>query len=221
MKTCSVILPLVMGLLGMELANGVEPKVAGADGVSEVEPKLPGSTRSLGEYLPNTVWDLKGGGIFRFRGDGSMVMPWHDFQWKSTSARTAEMFTSDWRFKIIFSEDMKTLEVPGRWEGAQVRRIGSPVDDKQVREILTAGIWTRTTPMGKLYFTFDKRGKLLVNEPGNVWDKWDVSHGLIVLRGKREGNNFIEEYVISSSKPPASLKMVGTDSGPKFEQTGK
>lgn len=51
------------------------PVAAQKEPAEEQQEKLPGSTKSLGEYLANTVWDLEGGKVFRFRGDGTMVMP--------------------------------------------------------------------------------------------------------------------------------------------------
>jgi hypothetical protein len=180
------------------------------------EPKLPGSTRALGEYLPNTVWELKRGGIFRFRGDGTMVMPWHDFQWKTTGPRTAQMFTKDWRWEIKFSEDMKTLEVPGRYNATQVRRLMSAVSDKRLEEILPASPWERIAKDGTYGVIFAKHGKMMENKG---WTSWEIHGGLLIMKGTREGKAIREEYIMKEDKKPYTLSLAGgNDSSPKLIQ---
>jgi len=207
----------VSGIAALLLALSLAPVHAlpTAGDKAATETKLPGSARQLSEYLANTVWDLKGGGVFRFRGDGTMVMPWHDFKWKTTGPRTAEMFTNEWNFKVNFSEDLKNVTVPDRWEGTQVRRITSAVDDKKLQEMLSTGSWNR----GDKNLTFDKHGKLLSADTEISWKTWEAHHGLVILKGIRDGKPMQEDYSLpADSKPLTLVRVDGKDNDPKVVQ---
>lgn len=212
-------LPVLLLTLSLAPALPLHALPAAGDKGTAAEPKLPGSTRQLSEYLPNTVWDLKGGGVFRFRGDGTMVMPWHDFKWKATGPRTAEMFTPDWNFKVNFSEDMKSVTVPDRWEGQMVRRVSSVMDDKKLDALLTTGSWSRGTGDAGQALTFDKHGKLLSTDTETAWKTWEVHQGLVILKGQRDGKPMQEEYTLPADTKPLTLKNVnGKDNDPKLTQ---
>lgn len=205
--TCFIAVGLICGL-GVQ--GQTESKI-------QEEPKLPGSTRGLQEYLANTVWDLKGGGIFRFRGDSTMVMPWHEFSWKATGNRTAVMFTHDWHWDIKFSQDMKTLEVPGRYEGKQVKRLISAVNDKRLEEILTTNKWSHAAKENSYIISFSAHGKVMDTEKG--WKLWEIRQGLLILKGNRDGKDQKEEFILLEDKKPYRLGWAdGGDSNPKLEQ---
>ena len=206
---------LVLPALAILLCSGDNTLGQGRDATKE-ETKLPGSTKGLGQYLVNTVWDLEGGKVFRFRGDGTMVMPWHDFEWKPTGKRTAQMFTRDWRWEIVFSEDMTTCEVPGRYKGKMSRRIEVPLDDKKLQEILTASPWTRVAKSEREGFSFAKSGKIL--DAGKVWKSWELHSGILVLKGMRNEKEVRDEFCLQADKKPYVFVSPEGGDRPKLEQ---
>ncbi|WP_367871745.1 hypothetical protein [Luteolibacter sp. Populi] len=168
--------------------------------------KLPGSTKGLGVFLVNTTWDLGGGKIFRFRGDGSMVMPYHDCKWKPTGPRKVEMFSPDWKHVIEFPEDMTTLEVSDKeWKGKMVRRLAPAVDDKKLEAILVKLDWARVTKEGAEPFKIANHGKIL--DTGKVWKSWELHDGLLLIKGKKGEKEVKDEFYLKEDKEPYTLEF--------------
>ena len=204
----SVLFSVLLGSCGVTCCLGQAVRA------EEAAPKLPGSTKGLGEYLANTVWKLEGGGIFRFRGNGTMVMPWHDFEWKTLGPRKAQMFTKDWRFDIVFSEDMTTLEVPGRYKGKMSERLSSALDDKKLEAAVADKSWLRETKEGKSLLVLAKHGK--IQDANKIWTTWEVHDGLLLIRGKEGDRHMQEDYFLQKDEQPYVLCPPGGGDGPKM-----
>lgn len=201
-------LPFCFAALGC-LVPAARAQSTPATGTETETANLPRSTKGLGDYLTNTIWEAEDGkGSFRFRGDGTMVMPWHDFQWKPLGSRKALMFTKDWKFDIIFSEDMKTFEVEGQWKAKMRTRLHSAADDKKLEETLTTGKWTLASKEEPHSLTFTRNGKVI--DLSKEWQTWEVHGGVLTLKGKKDKKDLKEDFLLNEDKQPWVLEAVGS-----------
>lgn len=204
MSICS----LFLGLYGLSCV--ISPLRAQSTPAPAIETgELPRSIKGLGDYLTNTIWEAEEGkGTFRFRGDGTMVMPWHDFQWKPLSSRKALMFTKDWKFEVLFSEDMKSFEVEGQWNAKMISRLHSAVEDKKLTEVLITGKWELASKERPASLTFTRNGKIA--DPDKEWLTWEVHGGVLTLKGKKDKKDLKDDFLLKEDKQPWAFDPVGS-----------
>jgi len=195
-----------------------EEKDAVADELQEGDTawEIPGSRKKLHDYLTNTVWTVNGG-YFRFRGDGTMTMPWHDFKWEAKEKNEVKMYTSVWHFRIVFGEDAKTFKVTNskytkeKWAGSFTRRHPLSSDKGKIQSILTRTSWRRDLSPGKGEFNFSSTGKIKNTFGVQSWEEWENVDGLIRLKGKEEGKTIRLDVAVVGDKPPYKLVRIGKE----------
>ena len=196
-----------------KVAEMVKPPVQ-EDVVSEMP--LPTSKSKLHDFLTNTVWSANGG-YFRFRGDGTMTMPWHDCEWEVIKKDRVKMFTSDWHFMMNFEDDMKAVRVitangsKEEWTGSFFRRHALHLDKKKCEAILTQGSWKREVAPGSGEFTFTSSGKIKSTTDTQTWREWEYVDGLIRLKGVDGGNKIKVDLGIFGDQSPYQLKRIGKE----------
>lgn len=127
------------------------------------------------------------------------------------------MFTHDWRFEISFSADMTSLEVPDRYKGKFARRLASAVDDKKLEDLLTTRSWSRNLKSVSEPLGFAKHGKVLDTE--RMWKSWEIFDGLLIIKGKRDGKEVRDEFLLKEAKEPYRLQSPESGDGrPRLEE---
>lgn len=196
-----------------------EKRPSSGEDVAVTGRKLPGSTKQLGEFVVNTIWNVESGGRFRFRGDGTMEMPWHDFQWKPTGKRSARMYTEAWQIYITFSEDMQSMRCDlsggqNKFKATYDRRLVSAMSSQQVEKTLVSREWEFQESNETTMLKFGRSGKLEGDSEFVKWKTWELYDGVVILRGMRGEKKHRRELLMHSESLPLTFSSI---EGPETE----